>query len=220
MSRLFESLREFPRAKLLAAIHLYNKKNIDHRADQTKTEFMNEYRDLMSVLKFPLTVYRGFAAEITTATFDARESDFNEWRADREDLGRDDDVDELLEFYKTLNLRAVGTSWTWDKDAAVCGGVLQGADECHLLMVAQVESRHVDWTCTLWQNLTVYEEEKEVRLLPNTPIKIVGLNPALRPVPCRGNTGPESWDERANTLQDIQKMLVTMQESQSRKSPR
>lgn len=202
---LHESRREFPRAKLLNAIFRYNRDNVDHREDQTKAEFLDEYRDLIARLRFPLTIYRGFAFDGIDG-FDAREDTLDN-PAELEPHEREEQ-EALLAACARLDFKRIGTSWTWDRDAAVEGGALERSNgRCHCFVAAQVESRHVDWTITLWQNLTVYEEEQEVRLLPNIPIKIVEVNPPLWRLPMRANTGPESWDDRASTLRFINQYL-------------
>lgn len=203
---LHESRREFPRAKLLAAIFRYNRDNVDYREDQSKAEFLDEYRDLMARLRFPLTVYRGFTFDGFDSFFDARTdalADSNELEPHARD-----EQEALRAACSRLDFARIGTSWTWNRDAAVEGGALERMDgRCHCLVQARIESRQVDWTITLWQNLTVFEEEQEVRLLPNVPIRIVGANPPLWRFPLRANTGPESWDNRNSTLAEINRYL-------------
>jgi hypothetical protein len=97
----------------------------------------------------------------------------------------------------------VGCSWTWDKDAAVVGGALDspfgGGDDARTLLRATVSADQVDLSVTMWQFLTVYEEEKEVRLLPNTPIVILDIETSAGDpsplVPIRANSGATPWDD-------------------------
>lgn len=70
--------------------------------------------------------------------------------------------------------RHPGIYWSWDKGAAQAhwGEYREGMAEW--MMVADVEARYVDWTFTVAHNADFdYEEEKEIRLLPNAPVKMI-----------------------------------------------
>lgn len=206
MTQLSESRREYPRAELLARIFRYCKENISYKSDMTKVEFMDQYRQLMSALKFPMTVYRGlsiYGPDAPDPFFDARVDDV---AAFAQDEYHSEDAQALLQFAQSINFDRIGTSWTWSHAAAQYGGALDSTGTCHVLVAAKAESRAVDWTMTLWQNLTVYEEEMEIRLLPHVPIRIVGLNPPVRRTPFTANTGPESWDDRASVINVINQL--------------
>jgi hypothetical protein len=186
----FGSRREF-----LTKVFRYTKAEIDSYL--TRESFMASYRELMSHLVFPLTVYRGmsFGDDIW---FDAHHDNWDE----QEPEGRAG-VEAAI---RKIDYSRIGTSWTWDRRCAVEGGKLAGGDaSAHVIVEAVVTARQVDQALTIFQNLTLYEEEKEVRLLANTPIKIIGITPNVGGIhfPLKANTGPESWDDRNSSLNDL-----------------
>jgi len=181
------------RAQLLTRIFQYGRQHVDYRSDQTRAEFAEEYRELAAKLRFPMTVYRGLSLE---------NIDWDAGIYTPED--HPDEYAALQNAAQTqIDWSRIGTSWTWNRESAVAGGKL-GQQETHVVIQAQVSFAQVDMLCTLFQNLTVFEEEEEIRLYPNKPIKITGITPSI-PLrfPIRANTGPEMWDTRASTLREL-----------------
>jgi hypothetical protein len=100
-----------------------------------------------------------------------------------------------------IDWKRVGCSWTWDRDAAVVGGVLGNDDVARTILQATVTKAQTDIPATMWQFLTVYEEEKEVRLRPHMPIVITVIyhleagDKEEPPLPFEANTGDAMWDD-------------------------
>jgi hypothetical protein len=158
---------------------------------ETKAEFLAAYREVKAELVFPRLVYRGLANR--NIGFDARYDDIS--HLDPTDEYEAEKLNGLTRFAQSLDFSRIGTCWTWDQDCAAAGGML---DECEpsIILVAKIKYADVDFATTLWQNLTVYQEEKEIRLLPNRRIQIIGATPALLPkLPISANTGPPHGDE-------------------------
>lgn len=176
---------EISRSDLLTRIYRYNKQHVDHREDDTRASFADEYRGVMQNLAFPLTIYRGLG-------FDDHE--------EYDEFGEPNHAG-LLD---RIDFSRVGTSWTWNPSSAVVGGTLGGMNDTHVVLTAVVTKPQVDMIVTLFQNLTVYEEEEEVRLYPNTPIRITDVSPntGIR-LPIKANTGPESWDTRGGVFREL-----------------
>ena len=69
----------------------------------------------------------------------------------------------------------LGIYWSWDPDAAETHwGFNQSLKT--IMIESSIKSEYVDWVETLQLNISpLYEEEKEVRLFKNTPIKIKAI---------------------------------------------
>lgn len=66
-----------------------------------------------------------------------------------------------------------GIYWSWDEDAAEAHWGTHKDGEVKWLMMAEVTPAMIDWPATLCQNANPdYEDEKEIRLLPNVPVKV------------------------------------------------
>lgn len=170
------------RADFLTAIYRYNREQRQNGEDNSKQALLAAYRDLMTQIRFPLTVYRGLSWN-DEPNFDARiEMDLT---------GSPDTA--LLDNLRQIDWSAIGTSWTWDKQAAVYGGALDTVQTCECLLTAVVTAQQVDIETTILQNLTVYQEEKEVRLHQHMPISIISVNPRFEGLilPIKANTGRE-----------------------------
>lgn len=187
------------RKELLDAIFKHCREQID--SDMRKYEFMAQYQELMSELKFPLKIYRGMSAKHNGENID--------FDAHHDELEGHWEQDAVSRWIREIDFKRVGCYWTWDRDCAVYGGTLEqiAMGEANVIIEATVQARQVDLPMTIYQNLTVYQEEKEVRLLANTPITITGIypNPGIR-TPIRANTGPESWDNRSSSLDDLRRV--------------
>lgn len=180
---------------LLQAIHHYIIEEIND--EYSKQELMQAYTALRSNLTFPKKVYRALY-------FDQ----FDEY-------GEEPLKEKIATIKNLINWQSLGTSWTWDKDCAVAGGALDNAADRHVVLSATVPAKSVDLVVSLWMNLTTYEEEKEVRLFPNTPIvvdelflEIEGGVKITEDIPTRTNTGAESWDKRDGRVDDIKAALL------------
>lgn len=191
---------------VMRAIYRYAKDEVQNGdIAETWADFLDNVRELKSNLQFPLKVYRGLYLELEGEEYervqDAMDYDWDAHEADR--VHCPDDLAKLL--VGKMNWKAVGTSWTWDRRCAVLGGALDNDNMTNVILEANVVSRHVDLLVTIFQNLTVYQEEKEVRLFANMPIQITGITPSnhFLKLPIRANTGSESWDQRSSVFRDI-----------------
>lgn len=177
---------------ILTATWKHYREHVQTGEYETKAEFLAAYREVKAELVFPRLVYRGLASSDTSVGFDARRDDIA--NLDPEDVYDAEKLSSLTTFIQSIDMSRVGTCWTWDPDCAAVGGMLD-ENEPHVLLCAKINYADVDIATTLWQNLTVYQEEKEIRLKPNRNIRIVGVNPALLRVPIRANTGAAHGDE-------------------------
>jgi hypothetical protein len=82
------------------------------------------------------------------------------------------------------------------------GGVLGNEEEARTILRATITTSQINLPATMWQFLTVYEEEKEVRVREHTPIIISGIEVAdaeydgeVPPLPITANTGDAPWDD-------------------------
>ena len=177
--------------EILNATWSHYRQHVQNGDYKAKAEFIDAYREVKAELVFPRLVYRGLADR--NIGFDARYDDLS--HLDSTDEYEAEKLNGLTRFAQSLDFSRIGTCWTWDRDCAAAGGML---DECepNIILAAQIKYADVDMATTLWQNLTVYQEEKEIRLLPNRKIKIVGARPALiTKFPIAANTGPPHGDE-------------------------
>lgn len=70
----------------------------------------------------------------------------------------------------------LGIFWSWDEGAAEAHWGTFSKGYRNILLITKVREKHVDWIDTFMVNIhPSYEEEKEIRLFKNTPIKIEGL---------------------------------------------
>ncbi len=72
--------------------------------------------------------------------------------------------------------KRLGIYWSWDEGAAEAHWGSFGKGHKNILLITKVREKYVDWIDTLTVNIhPSYEEEKEIRLFKNTPIKIERL---------------------------------------------
>lgn len=72
--------------------------------------------------------------------------------------------------------KRLGIFWSWDEGAAEAHWGTFSKGYRNILLITKVREKHVDWIDTFTVNIhPSYEEEKEIRLFKNTPIKIEGL---------------------------------------------
>jgi hypothetical protein len=73
--------------------------------------------------------------------------------------------------------KRLGIYWSWDKHAAEAHWGSFGKGHRSILLVSQVKEIHVDWVDTFKLNIhpSLGEEEKEIRLFKNTPIKLLDV---------------------------------------------
>lgn len=160
--------------------------------DLSWSEVSLRYAYLKPFLKFPQTVFRGLAWE--GIGFDAREDDWFEFSEHHDGEARD-----LMGRIRNLDLSRAGTCWTFDWDAAVAGGKLLdigGPGACNCILSANVSIDQVNIPRTLYQNLTSYTEEFEIRLLPNISLEIVEITPQTQTFkfPLMASTGGDHRD--------------------------
>ncbi len=176
----------FTQSRLFQAIYQHRREHVSGDEDLTWAQLREEVRELKSHLRFPLTIYRGIFIDI--------------------------DTEDMSLIAAGIDFNRVGTSWTWNPRAAVVGGMLGGGsgdyEEPNIVLEAKIQSRQCDLLVTMYQNLTVFQEEQEVRLFANIPITVTGVSPmghGLR-LPIRANTGPAA-DSRIGVLQDMKNAL-------------
>ena len=179
---------------LLKAIHAHIVQQID--SEMTMDEVAASYHELMSQLQFPLKIYRALSLS-EDHWFDAHEDELDGHK-DRDDIER---------LAKDIDFNQIGVCWTFDRAAAFSGGALGGGagnhDGAHIILEATITEKQCDMTVTLYQNLTVFQEEKEVRLWADMPLLITGMTPSLLPLPIRVNTGPAGHYSRESVLRDL-----------------
>ncbi len=194
-------------SNLFKAIYLHIRAEID--SSITWPELRSEIARVKSHLKFPLVVYRGLSIELPEHEEDYRHDVDGFWDA-QDELGHCSQ-NLAVALTSKIDFTRLGTSWTWDRSCAVEGGKLQNAGygSADIILEATVTSKQCDILVTLWQNLTIFQEEMEVRLLPHVPITVTGITPGnhMIKLPKRGNTGPESWDQRNKILQDLKSII-------------
>ncbi len=198
MNEGFAQEDNFTQSLLLKGIYAYVKKEID--PELTWAELKDKVRELKSHLRYPITIYR--------ALHFPNLGEMDEWYDAHHSSDCSDEL--ATQISKAVNFKEVGTSWTWDRACAVEGGSLSGSlADTHAVLEAKVSSKNVDLLVTLWMNLTSYEEEKEVRLFPNSSIMLTGMTPSNVPLkfPLRANTGPESWDKRDTIFQELSRYI-------------
>ena len=77
----------------------------------------------------------------------------------------------------------LGKYWTYEKDAAEPHWGYNDNDKNVLVVLkTSVKEEYVDWFETLRLNTETFNEEKEIRLFKNTPIKIESLEIDLQPI--------------------------------------
>ena len=155
-------------------------------------EVATRYAYLKPALKFPQTIFRGLAWD--GIGFDARDDDWFEFSEHHDGEARD-----LMGHIRNLDLSRSGTCWTFERDKAVAGGMLLdvgGPGTCNCILAANVSIDQVNIPRTLYQNLTSYTEECEIRLLPNISIEIVDIDPETQTFnyPIMANTGADHRD--------------------------
>lgn len=70
----------------------------------------------------------------------------------------------------------LGIYWAWDEDAAEAHWGHNLISKIPVLIESEINVEHIDWIETIKQNMNPeYEEEKEIRLFKNTPLKIKSL---------------------------------------------
>lgn len=193
------------RREFLTVLLNYIRDQID--SEMTREEFMDSYREVMSNLKFPLTIYRALHWTEVESDFNAREDDWQTY-FDPEDDYKLAGKAQLEAAIKSVDFNKIGLSWTWDRDCATEGGVLGGggfdSKGAHVILTAVVKASQVDLLSTIFQNLTVFQEEKEVRLWPNMALKIVNIEPNVGiKLPIRSNTGATQHDGRDDIIDTL-----------------
>lgn len=189
---LFENKDALNRHDLLGAIYAYGRDQISYY--ETRSEFDVSYAELMSHLRFPIRIYRALSFD-SSIFFDAHTDDLS---------GHEDEAD-LRSAYNKIDWDNIGTHWTFDHAAAFAGGALGGGafnhDGAHIILEAEIALKQCDLLSTLFQNLTVFQEEKEVRLWPEQQIEIISLtpNPGFK-FPIKASTGKETEDNRSSIL--------------------
>ncbi|MAM83205.1 MAG: hypothetical protein CL472_00805 [Acidobacteria bacterium] len=186
-------------SQLLRAVRRYVREEID--SELTEEEFLSSYADLKSNLGSPITIYRALAF-----------GNLETWNDDFTSLSVEDQQALL---YNRINWSQIGTSWTWDKECAQVGGSLDAVTERQVIIEASVYDPSIDMLMTLWQNLTSFEEEREIRLFPGEDIRITSItfehDQSISGIlPEHANTGPESEiDLRSETLLEIEACLAS-----------
>jgi hypothetical protein len=71
--------------------------------------------------------------------------------------------------------RAIGIYWSWEQDAAEAHwGYAEGLKE--ITLESKVNIGSIDWLTTFQQNVNPsYDEEKEIRLNPGVPVKLIAV---------------------------------------------
>lgn len=170
-------------------------------SELTEEEFLNSYADLKNNLGSPITIYRALAF-----------GNLETWGDEFTSLSIEDQQALL---YNRINWSQIGTSWTWDKECAQVGGSLDAVTERQVIIEARVYDPSIDMLMTLWQNLTSFEEEREIRLFPGEDIRITSItfehDQSISAIlPENANTGPESEiDLRSETLLEIEACLAS-----------
>lgn len=193
--------------KLLRAIYEYGQDHIQNSdISDTWSGFMRDVAELKShINKSPLKAYRGIELELSDEELEKyADTDYHSGFNAHED---DHCPSDLAQMYADkIDFSRVGTSWTWNRHCAVVGGKLDyNGNYAHVILEAEVLSPQIDLLVTMWQNLTVYQEECEVRLFANSPIRVTGMTPygSNLAFPVRANTGPESWDTRDKVMGEL-----------------
>lgn len=175
---------------LYQALFQHIKQQID--PEITKSEVMNAVKEVKSNLKSGMLIYRALGWD------------------ELADLSGDE-LHKAIE--DKLDINSLGLYWTWDRGCALVGGVIGGGAfdgrEGQIVLTARINLKQIDLLSTLYQNVTVFQEEKEVRLYPNTPIKIIDMNielPNLK-TPLIGNTGNDGSNDRQAIIDDLLRAL-------------
>lgn len=185
--------------RLLQAIRCYVREELD--PELTEEEFQDSYAALKNHLGSPIAVYRALAF-----------GNLETWDDEFTSLSVEDQQTLL---YNRINWSQIGTSWTWDKECAQVGGSLDAVTERQVIIEASVYDPSIDMLMTLWQNLTSFEEEREIRLFPGEDIRITSItfehDQSISGIlPEHANTGPESEiDLRSETLLEIEACLAS-----------
>ena len=200
----------FTQSRLFQAIYRHRREQVTGDEGLTWNELRNQVRDLKSHLKFPLVVYRGLRVHLNHDQEEAlldQDQDINlNWDAHSSEI-----CDPALTraLVAEIDFSALGTSWTWSYEHAVTGGAIGGMSEydgeTNIVLSATIQSNQCDLLVTYYQNLSVYEEEKEIRLYSNIPLTIRAIHPSNSGVrlPLRGNSGSEGMDDRQSVLLDM-----------------
>ena len=187
-------------SQLLRAVRCYVREELD--PEMTEEEFRDSYTDLKNNLGSPIAVYRALAF----ANLDTWDDAFTDLPIEEQHA--------LL--YNRIDWSQIGTSWTWDKECAQIGGSLDAITERQIIIEANVYEPSIDMLMTLWQNLTSFEEEREIRLFPGEDIRITSITfehdqSVSCILPEHANTGPESKiDLRSETLLEIEACLASL----------
>lgn len=192
--------------KLLRAIFEYARDHCQNGdTAETWSEFVSNVLDLKSHIQVPVKIYRGLEIELTPEEQERITDQMDFSYNAHEDTHCPADLAQAL--VSKVNFGSLGTSWTWDRSCATVGGTLSYGDRySHIILEATAYSQHVDLLVTYWQNLTTYQEEKEVRLFPNVPIKVTEMTPWNCGIvfPVRGNTGSEAeTDPRHKVVEEL-----------------
>ena len=183
------------RKSVLDAIFLHIKQQVD--STMTRAEFNGTYREFISHLSFPLKIYRALSFE---------EVDY--YNAHSDALDDHEEAEAVRAGIAKIDFTKIGVCWTFDRSAAFSGGALGGGafnhDGAHVILEATISMKQCDLLTTLYHNLTVYQEEKEVRLWGNMPLTITGMtpNPGVD-LPIKANTGPEGYYDRQSVISDL-----------------
>jgi len=151
--------------------------NIDNYTNQYIDYFKfynDEYKDMGEDDIKELPVYKEYLEEELRNKFeDTFEEIFNNIRNGKIVLYRDMTVrkDWVEHLAKHPNSR-IGKYWSWDEAAADAHWGTFG--DRVATVVIEIDERRVDWTETFQANLQI-EEEKEITLFKNTPIKIKAI---------------------------------------------
>ena len=187
-------------SQLLRAVRCYVREELD--PEMTEEEFRDSYTDLKNNLGSPIAVYRALAF----GNLDTWDDAFTDLPIEEQHA--------LL--YNRIDWSQIGTSWTWDKECAQIGGSLDAITERQIIIEANVYEPSIDMLMTLWQNLTSFEEEREIRLFPGEDIRITSITfehdqSVSCILPEHANTGPESKiDLRSETLLEIEACLASL----------
>lgn len=71
----------------------------------------------------------------------------------------------------------LGIFWSWDKHAAEAHWGSFGKGHREITLISRVKEIHIDWVDTFQLNISpsTGEEEREIRLFKNTPIKLIAV---------------------------------------------
>jgi hypothetical protein len=157
-----------------------NYDGVDYIFDDFKNEY-EEYRDDMSeqeIFNLP-EFYRYMESE-----FDNRFEDFI-YDMKRIVINNNNKIpiyrvltvnDKFFSHLETTNLPKLGIYWSWDENSAEAHwGDWKKPN--HILLQSEIDESMVNWKDTILLNINsmLGENEKEIRLYENTPLKILGI---------------------------------------------